>query len=206
MSRIAALFATLVLLFIAAGCGSGSGEPAGEIIILSHFPSANWGSPVAEAVGAVEGTAATTDADGVTRVTVNMGRETLTLTQYPSHEAILNRLQNTATPPVAALYVVSGADGPWQQHEEQLALTQAAGVPVATVLLCHVHAVDDEELLQLITDLEIKELMANSGNTGTPVVRGSAVKALEGDPAWEASIKDMLATLRQQMEPVLAAR
>lgn len=191
---------------LTAGCGSGEAA-SGDIVVLSHYPNAAWVSPVVAAVAAVEGTTAATDDTGGTRAPMQVGGHTLSLVEYANHEAVLQRLQQRSRPPVAALLVVSGVEGLWQdQHGAQLRAAGEAGIPLAAVLLSQVQAVDDEELLRLIEELEIKDALAQAGYVGVPVVRGSAVEAVRGDARSRGSIEELVATLHQRVEPVLAAR
>ncbi|MBQ4133606.1 MAG: elongation factor Tu, partial [Desulfovibrionaceae bacterium] len=95
--------------------------------------------------------------------------------------------------------VVSAADGPMPQTREHILLARQVGVPNLVVYLNKVDQVDDEELLELV-DMEVRELLSSYGYPGDeiPIVRGSALKALEADsvedPAVE-SIKNLLEAL-----------
>ena len=81
-----------------------------------------------------------------------------------------------------AVLVVSAADGPMPQTREHILLARQVGVPYIVVYLNKVDMVDDEELLELV-ELEVRELLEKYDFPGddTPVVRGSALQALEGD-------------------------
>src|ERR1700752_5191065 len=81
-----------------------------------------------------------------------------------------------------AILVVSAADGPMPQTREHILLARQVGVPYIVVFLNKVDAVDDAELLDLV-ELEVRELLSKYEFPGddTPIIRGSALKALEGD-------------------------
>ena len=81
-----------------------------------------------------------------------------------------------------AVLVVSAADGPMPQTREHILLARQVGVPALVVYLNKVDQVDDPELLELV-ELEVRELLSSYDFPGddTPIVSGSALKALEGD-------------------------
>jgi elongation factor Tu len=89
--------------------------------------------------------------------------------------------------------VVSAADGPMPQTREHVLLARQVGVPYIVVALNKADAVDDEELLDLV-DLEVRELLNEYEFPGddTPIIRVSALKALEGDEAWTANILELM--------------
>ena len=84
-----------------------------------------------------------------------------------------------------AILVVSAADGPMPQTREHILLARQVGVPYIVVFLNKADMVDDEELLELV-ELEVRELLSKYEFPGDdiPVIRGSALKALEGDAEW----------------------
>ena len=88
-----------------------------------------------------------------------------------------------------AILVVAATDGPMPQTREHILLARQVGVPYIVVFLNKCDMVDDEELIDLV-EMEVRELLSEYGFDGdnTPVIRGSALMALEGDPAWEAKI------------------
>jgi elongation factor Tu len=92
-----------------------------------------------------------------------------------------------------AILVVSAADGPMPQTREHVLLARQVGVPYIVVALNKADAVDDEELLDLV-ELEVRELLTEYEFPGddTPVVRVSALKALEGDEAWVPKIFELM--------------
>jgi elongation factor Tu len=92
-----------------------------------------------------------------------------------------------------AILVVSAADGPMPQTREHVLLARQVGVPSIVVFLNKADMVDDEELLELV-ELEVRELLSAYEFPGDdlPVIRGSALRALEGDEAWEAGIVELM--------------
>ena len=92
-----------------------------------------------------------------------------------------------------AILVVSAADGPMPQTREHILLARQVGVPAMVVFLNKVDMVDDEELLELV-EMEVRELLSSYDFPGDdiPVVAGSALKALEGDPKYEAKIMELM--------------
>jgi elongation factor Tu len=95
-----------------------------------------------------------------------------------------------------AILVVAATDGPKAQTREHILLARQVGVPYIVVFLNKVDMVDDEELLEL-AEMEIRDLLNFYGYPGdtTPIVRGSALGALNGDPKWEAKILELLDVL-----------
>jgi elongation factor Tu len=95
-----------------------------------------------------------------------------------------------------AILVVSAADGPMPQTREHVLLARQVGVPYIVVYLNKVDMVDDEELLDLV-ELEVRDLLTEYEFPGdeVPVVRGSALQALEGEPGSEASILELVAAV-----------
>ena len=92
-----------------------------------------------------------------------------------------------------AILVVAATDGPMPQTREHILLARQVGVPSIVVFMNKVDAVDDPELLELV-DMEIRELLTSYEFPGddTPIVQGSATKALEGDPEFEAKIDELM--------------
>ncbi|QAS65522.1 elongation factor Tu [Klebsiella michiganensis] len=91
-----------------------------------------------------------------------------------------------------AIPVVAATDGPMPQTREHILLGRQVGVPYIIVFLNKCDMVDDEELLELV-EMEVRELLSQYDFPGddTPIVRGSALKALEGDADWEAKIIEL---------------
>jgi len=92
-----------------------------------------------------------------------------------------------------AILVVSAADGPMPQTREHILLARQVGVPAIVVFLNKVDMVDDEELLELV-ELEVRDLLNSYEFPGDeiPIIKGSALKALEGDSKAEESIMELL--------------
>ncbi|HOA64205.1 MAG TPA: elongation factor Tu, partial [Bacilli bacterium] len=92
-----------------------------------------------------------------------------------------------------AILVVSAADGPMPQTREHILLSRQVGVPRIVVFLNKVDMVDDDELLELV-EMEVRELLSEYDFPGDeiPIVRGSALKAMEGDPKYEAKILELM--------------
>ena len=94
-----------------------------------------------------------------------------------------------------AILVVSAADGPMPQTREHILLARQVGVPRIVVFMNKCDQVDDPELLDLV-EMEIRELLGEYGfDSECPIIRGSALKALEGDPANVQAIKDLMAAV-----------
>ena len=93
-----------------------------------------------------------------------------------------------------AILVVAATDGPMPQTREHILLAKQVGVPAIVVFMNKVDMVDDAELLELV-EMEVRELLSSYEFPGDdiPVVKGSALKALEGDPKWEATIDELMA-------------
>ena len=89
--------------------------------------------------------------------------------------------------------VVAATDGPMPQTREHILLSRQVGVPYIIVFLNKCDMVDDDELLDLV-EMEVRELLNEYDFPGddTPVIRGSALKALEGDPKWVPAIHELM--------------
>ncbi|MDQ6725338.1 MAG: elongation factor Tu [Actinomycetota bacterium] len=111
----------------------------------------------------------------------------------PGHADYIKNMITGAAQIDGAILVVSAADGPMPQTREHVLLARQVGVPYIVVALNKADAVDDEELLDLV-DLEVRELLNEYEFPGddTPVIRVSALKALEGDEAWSAKILELM--------------
>ena len=92
-----------------------------------------------------------------------------------------------------AILVIAATDGPMAQTREHILLARQVGVPRMVVFLNKCDMVDDEELLDLV-EMEVRELLNSYGFDGdnTPIIRGSALKALEGDPKYEEKIMELM--------------
>ena len=94
-----------------------------------------------------------------------------------------------------AILVVSASDGPMPQTREHILLSRQVGVPKIVVYMNKCDQVDDPELLDLV-EMEIRELLGEYGfDADCPIIRGSALKALEGDEAAAQSIRDLMAAV-----------
>lgn len=95
-----------------------------------------------------------------------------------------------------AILVVAATDGPMPQTREHILLARQVGVPYVVVFLNKCDAVEDEELLELV-ELEVRELLSSYGFPGDdiPVIRGSALKALEEEESWTAKIDELMAAV-----------
>jgi len=111
----------------------------------------------------------------------------------PGHADYIKNMITGAAQVDGAILVVSAADGPMPQTREHVLLARQVGVPYIVVALNKADMVDDEELLELV-ELEVRELLNEYEFPGddTPVVRVSALKALEGDPEWEEKILELM--------------
>jgi elongation factor Tu len=100
----------------------------------------------------------------------------------PGHADYVKNMITGAAQMDGAILVVSAADGPMPQTREHILLARQVGVPYIVVFLNKADKVDDKELLELV-ELEVRELLTKYGFPGdkTPIVHGSALKAVEGD-------------------------
>ncbi|HEX2848966.1 MAG TPA: elongation factor Tu [Acidimicrobiales bacterium] len=111
----------------------------------------------------------------------------------PGHADYIKNMITGAAQVDGAILVVSAADGPMPQTREHVLLARQVGVPYIVVALNKADMVDDEELLDLV-ELEVRELLTEYEFPGddAPVVRVSALKALEGDPEWTPKILELM--------------
>ena len=114
----------------------------------------------------------------------------------PGHADYVKNMITGAAQMDGAILVVSAADGPMPQTREHIVLARQVGVPYIVVFLNKADTVDDEELLDLV-ELEVRELLSKYDFPGDdlPVVRGSALKALEGDAEWTPKILELMAAV-----------
>jgi elongation factor Tu len=114
----------------------------------------------------------------------------------PGHADYIKNMITGAAQVDGAILVVSATDGPMAQTREHVLLARQVGVPSIVVALNKADAVDDEELLDLV-ELEVRELLNEYEFPGddTPVVRVSALKALEGDAAAMAQVEELMAAV-----------
>jgi elongation factor Tu len=111
----------------------------------------------------------------------------------PGHADYIKNMITGAAQVDGAILVVAATDGPMAQTREHVLLARQVGVPYIVVALNKSDAVDDEELLDLV-ELEVRELLSEYEFPGddTPVIRVSALKALEGDAEWTAKILELM--------------
>ncbi|MEI6345708.1 MAG: elongation factor Tu [bacterium] len=114
----------------------------------------------------------------------------------PGHADYVKNMITGAAQMDGAILVVSAVDGPMPQTREHILLAKQVGVPKLVVFLNKCDMVDDKDMLDLV-EAEIRDLMDKYGfdGKGTPVIRGSALKAIEGDPVWVAKIDELLNAL-----------
>ena len=111
----------------------------------------------------------------------------------PGHADYVKNMITGAAQMDGAILVVSAADGPMPQTREHILLARQVGVPAIVVFMNKVDTVDDKDLLDLVEE-EIRELLTKYEYPGkeVPVIRGSALKALEGDPEAEKAIEELM--------------
>ncbi len=111
----------------------------------------------------------------------------------PGHADYVKNMITGAAQMDGAILVVSAADGPMPQTREHILLARQVGVPAIVVFLNKVDQVDDPELLELV-EMEVRDLLTEYDFPGddVPVVAGSALKALEGDPEQEKKILELM--------------
>ncbi len=114
----------------------------------------------------------------------------------PGHADYVKNMITGAAQMDGAILVVSAVDGPMPQTREHILLAKQVGVPKIVVFLNKCDLVPDKDLLDLV-EAEVRELLTKYGFDGnaTPVIRGSALKAIEGDATWVAKIDELLAAL-----------
>ena len=110
----------------------------------------------------------------------------------PGHADYIKNMITGAAQMDGAILVVAATDGPMAQTREHVLLARQVGVPDIIVALNKSDMVDDEELLELV-EMEVRDLLGAQGfDEDAPVVRISALKALEGDPKWVAAIEELM--------------
>ena len=122
----------------------------------------------------------------------------------PGHADYIKNMITGAAQMDGAILVVAATDGPMAQTREHVLLAKQVGVPYLLVALNKSDMVDDEEILELV-EVEVRDLLNSQGFDGdkAPVVRVSALKALEGDPKWVATVEQLLEAVDEHVpEPV----
>ena len=111
----------------------------------------------------------------------------------PGHADYVKNMITGAAQMDGAILVIAATDGPMAQTREHILLARQVGVPYIVVFLNKCDMVDDEELLELV-EMEVRELLSSYEFPGddTPIIRGSALKALEGDAEWQEKIWELM--------------
>ena len=111
----------------------------------------------------------------------------------PGHADYVKNMITGAAQMDGAILVIAATDGPMAQTREHILLSRQVGVPKLVVFLNKCDMVEDEELLELV-EMEVRELLSEYGSDGdnTPIIRGSALKALEGDAKYEEKILELM--------------
>ncbi len=111
----------------------------------------------------------------------------------PGHADYVKNMITGAAQMDGGILVVAATDGPMPQTREHLLLSGQVGVPKIVVFLNKCDMVDDEELIELV-EMEVRDLLEEFGFDGenTPVIHGSALKALEGEAEWEAKVEELM--------------
>lgn len=111
----------------------------------------------------------------------------------PGHADYVKNMITGAAQMDGGILVVSAADGPMPQTREHILLSKQVGVPYLVVFMNKCDMVDDEELLELV-EMEVRDLLSEYDFPGDdiPVIKGSALKALEGEPEWEEKIVELM--------------
>ena len=114
----------------------------------------------------------------------------------PGHADYVKNMITGAAQMDGGILVIAATDGPMAQTREHILLARQVGVPRLVVFLNKCDMVDDEELIDLV-EMETRELLSEYDFPGDdiPVIRGSALKALEGDAAWVGKIEELMATV-----------
>ncbi|MFC4323841.1 elongation factor Tu [Litchfieldia salsa] len=114
----------------------------------------------------------------------------------PGHADYVKNMITGAAQMDGGILVVSAADGPMPQTREHILLSRQVGVPYLVVFLNKCDMVDDEELLELV-EMEVRDLLTDYEFPGddVPVIKGSALKALEGDAEWEEKVVELMAAV-----------
>ncbi len=111
----------------------------------------------------------------------------------PGHADYVKNMITGAAQMDGAILVIAATDGPMAQTREHILLARQVGVPYIVVFLNKCDMVDDEELLELV-EMEVRDLLSINEFPGddTPIIRGSALKALEGDAEWQEKIWELM--------------
>ena len=165
--------------------------------ITNHL--AKSGKAEAQAYDQIDGTPEE-KARGITISTAHVEYETdnrhYAHVDCPGHADYVKNMITGAAQMDGAIIVVAATDGPMPQTREHILLARQVGVPHIVVFLNKCDMVDDEELIDLV-EMEVRDLLTEYGfdGEGAPVIRGSALKALEGDETWCAKIDELMAAV-----------
>ena len=147
-------------------------------------------------------------ARGITINTAHVEYETATRhyahVDCPGHADYVKNMITGAAQMDGAILVIAATDGPMAQTREHILLSRQVGVPRLLVWLNKCDMVDDEELLELV-EMEVRDLLSEYGFPGddTPIIRGSALKALEGEAEYEEKVLELMAAVDEYIpEPV----
>lgn len=116
----------------------------------------------------------------------------------PGHADYVKNMITGAAQMDGAILVVAATDGAMPQTREHILLAKQVGVPTIVVFINKCDMVDDPELLDLV-EMELTELLEAQGFKDPAIVRGSALKALEGDPQWTAKIEELMNTVDEKI-------
>src|ERR1700684_4578757 len=118
----------------------------------------------------------------------------------PGHADYVKNMITGAAQMDGAILVVAATDGPMPQTKEHILLARQVGVPAIVVFLNKMDMIGkgDEELVELV-EMELTELLESKGYKNVPIIRGSALKALEGDPTYTAAILKLMETVDEMI-------
>src|SRR4030081_3357016 len=139
-------------------------------------------------------------ARGITIATAHVEYETANRhyahVDCPGHADYIKNMITGAAQMDGAILVVAATDGPMPQTKEHVLLARQVGVPYIVVFLNKCDAVEDTELIELV-EMEVRELLSKYDYPGddTPIIRGSALGALNGEAEWEAKIDELMAAV-----------
>ena len=147
-------------------------------------------------------------ARGITINTAHVEYETATRhyahVDCPGHADYVKNMITGAAQMDGAILVIAATDGPMAQTREHILLSRQVGVPKLIVFMNKCDMVDDEELLDLV-EMEVRDLLSEYGFDGdnTPIIRGSALKALEGEPKYVEAVLELMDTVDEYIpDPV----
>ena len=117
----------------------------------------------------------------------------------PGHADYVKNMVTGAAQMDGAILVVAGTDGPMPQTREHILLARQVGVPALVVFINKVDLVDDEELLELV-EMELTELLESYEYNDTPIIKGSALAALNGEASGVDSVMELMGTVDSWIE------